>query len=303
MFIKGDRVKHPLKPEWGLGQVLSDNCNGGRISVFFMDAGEKTLMLSHVSLIKVDGEEADSIYLDNLAQDKFGKVKRFMSLQEAMENFTKLFPEGLHGSDHDSWERDYKLQGQKLIIELLNKPDFSRLIDKQEYSEACNRAMKVSNKLNLIFPNEKMALQDGLKIEANQQLFAESLYDLLYGEGETKQRFLNFADCLKTLGAAKWPIVSYFQFVRFPSEYMFIKPMVTQNVAATLSFEINYNSDLNWLTYDSVQKLAKYLKARLVEMKPRDMIDVQTFMWCIDPTVYNDYMKEKADAEASSREK
>ena len=67
---------------------------------------------------------------------------------------------------------------------------------------------------------------------------------------------------------------------------------MTQNAADILNFEINYKSKLNWVTYDSVQNLAKYLRECLGEMKPRDMIDVQTFMWCIDPSVYDDYMKE-----------
>ena len=291
-FMKGDRIKHLECPHWGLGQVLADS-SGGRVNAFFIDAGEKTLMLSHTKLLQVEGEEAQSLFLDNLAQDRSGKVKRFRSLKESVEDFEKLFPGGFHGSDYDEWERKYKVQGHQLIMELLDKQGFAKLLDNQDYKEVCDRASKVSNKLNLIFPNEKMAMKDGLKLEVNQQPFAEKLYELLYGEGEMKERFTGFASCLKQLGAAKWPIVSYFQFVRYPEKHMFVKPLVTQNVADIIGFELNYDSALNWLTYESVQKMAEYLRGRLAEMKPRDMIDVQTFMWCIDPSVFDDYVKAK----------
>jgi len=176
-YIKGDRVKHLECLHWGLGQVLSDS-SGDRVSVFFLDAGEKNLMLSHVNLQKVEGDDAKSLHLDNLAQDKSGKVKRFRSLKESVESFEKLFPGGFKGSDLT--ERDYKVRGHQLMLELLDKGDYSKLLDKKQYDEICNRAMKVVNKLNLIFPNEKMALKDGLKLGGNQELFAEKLYDLLY---------------------------------------------------------------------------------------------------------------------------
>jgi len=288
-YSKGMRVKHPDRPEWGLGQVLSDSADG-RVSVCFIETGEKMLMLSHVSLVKVEGDEAKSLRLDNLAVDKEGKVKSFRSLKDAKDSFIKLFPEGFYSNDFIKYERTYKIHGHDLMLELLDKLAFAKLLDKEDYQEICNRAMRVINKLNLIFPNEKMALKDGFKLEKNQQLFAEKLYALLYSEGEMKKCFSEFANCLVKLGAAKWPIVSYFQFIRFPEQYMCIKPLVTKNVASILGFEINYQSELNWQTYDSVQKLAKYLKGNLDEMKPRDMIDVYTFMWCIDPAVYKEYL-------------
>ena len=32
---KGDRVRHPIKAEWGLGEVLADS-NGEKVRVFFV---------------------------------------------------------------------------------------------------------------------------------------------------------------------------------------------------------------------------------------------------------------------------
>ena len=84
-----------------------------------------------------------------------------------------------------------------------------------------------------------------MAIEANQKKFAESLFDLLYGESEMQIRFEHFAELLSEIGAAKWPIATYFPFVTFPESHMFLKPLVTQAAANVLSQEINYRPELN----------------------------------------------------------
>ena len=62
---------------------------------------------------------------------------------------------------------------------------------------------------------------------------------------------------------------------------MFVKPNMTKNAAEISAFEINYDPELNWLTYNSILRFSEYLKKALSELKLRDMIDVQSFMWCI----------------------
>jgi len=143
--------------------------------------------------------------------------------------------------------------------------------------------LRISNATNLIFPNEKMALKDGLESSSNQQAFATALCNLLYGDDDLKPRFERYADILESIGAAKWTIATYFLFIVYPEEYVFLKPTVTQNAADVSGFAINYRPGLNWLTYASVLAFANYLKTELVGLSPRDMIDVQSFMWCIAP--------------------
>jgi Protein of unknown function (DUF3553) len=40
-YKKGLRVKNPYAPDWGIGEVLEDTA-GNTVSVFFVDAGQKT---------------------------------------------------------------------------------------------------------------------------------------------------------------------------------------------------------------------------------------------------------------------
>jgi hypothetical protein len=71
----------------------------------------------------------------------------------------------------------------------------------------------------------------------------------------------------------------------FPAEHMFIKPTVTRNAADICHFDIHYRPDLNWETYEAILRFSKFLRTELTkaELQPRDMIDVQSFMWCIRP--------------------
>ena len=66
LYSKGDRVIHPKKEDWGIGEVL-DNSNGKIVSIYFENAGKKQLSLEYVQPVKVDGKEAKSNLLDNLS--------------------------------------------------------------------------------------------------------------------------------------------------------------------------------------------------------------------------------------------
>lgn len=55
----GDVVKHPNKSDWGLGEVLGES-DEDKLRVFFENAGDKTLSLKYVQLIKVEGNIADN---------------------------------------------------------------------------------------------------------------------------------------------------------------------------------------------------------------------------------------------------
>jgi hypothetical protein len=115
------------------------------------------------------------------------------------------------------------------------------------------------------------------------------LFDLLYGSAEVAFRFEGFAKVLEQMDAATWPIATYFLFLRFPDRFLFLKPTVTQEAAEILGQEINYRPEPNWVTYSQVIALgdlvAKKLNARkLPTLSPRDMIDVQSFIWVISPS-------------------
>jgi len=278
----GDKVRHPRKPDWGIGQVM-EITSDGMTRIFFIHAGEKSILLSYVDFEKIEGVGSEHPILDNPSFFSRASVKGHRSLPDARLDFLKIFPNGFEDADYLNRERNYKVAARELLLEMLNEQMFKELLTRRNFDEIARRALQVVNKTNLIFPNEKMGLKDGLKSPEHIQLFAERLFDLLYGPGEFRERFKGFAECLEEIEAAKWTTMTYFLFLAFPEEHMFLKPEIAKQAAALTKAELNYRSGLNWLTYSCLLDFAKYLKDELdgMEMNPRDMIDVQSFMWCI----------------------
>lgn len=280
-YKKGERLLLLAKEEWGMGEVLEDSA-GGKVSIFFAHGGRRTLSTELARLQRATVADASNALLDNLiVRDHV--AARFQSLAQSTERFLVLFPEGFAGADFASAERDYKVKAHKLAHELLNEVQFQSLLSARAYQEICKRALQIANATNLIFPNEKMALKDGLRTEVLQERFAQSLYNMVYGSGDVEPRFMAFSSALEEAEAAKWTIASYFPFIFDPQRYMFVKPTITQHAAELCGFEINYRPQLNELTLTGVLKFSDYLFRELAPLRPRDYIDVQSFMWCIAP--------------------
>lgn len=301
MFKKGERVRHATKTEWGIGEVLANAANG-KVSVFFEDIGPKEFDLAVAKFVRVSGADAESDYLTALVKHYRSEVSKsprpgaekrpeFLPFPKAVENFLSFFPAGFSDPayvDGPRSERKYKLDAHLLMANLLGKKAFKDLMDLGNFKEIQDRAKRVINKTNLISPYEKIWLSNGIASESNQQRFAECLYDQLYGSDKLETRFERFAEMLSQIGAAKWPIATYFSFIRFPETEIFLKPVVTQQAARVLNQEINYRPEVNWLTYSQVLALADRIKKELLKdgreiLRPKDMIDVQSFIWVIAP--------------------
>lgn len=284
-FKKGDRVKHPSVPEWGVGEVIRDS-NDQSVTVFFEGVGEKELSLAHVKLQKVEGADAESATLDTISTDKKPGAVPYRSLPASIRRFLKIFPEGFYGEKYEASERRHKLKAHQLAQELLADGVFATLLQAEQYEDICQRAMRIVNATNLVFSHEKMALKNGINGDEAQKYFAYSLYDLLHGQSEFEERFNQFVGVLRDFDACKWTTVTYFPFIMHPSDHMFVKPSITQQVSELCNIPVNYHPEVNWLTYKSVLDFSQYLMEGIQELKPRDMIDVQSFMWCITPGHY-----------------
>ena len=298
-LIVGVRVKHAIRTDWGLGEVVATDPSG-ILMVFFEDVGLKKFSLPVAQFLRVDGEEADSDYLtalvrhyrslstSSLANKKSGRT----TFQKAVENFRSHFPRGFQDQAYLSGrrsERDYKMRAHELFIETLGPSVLPLLLIEHKYKEICDRAKAVINKTNLINQYEKIWLNNALVQSNAQKLFSCSLGTLLYGSHSLRERFEQFASMLYEINAAKWPIATYFLFLSDPEAQIFVKPEVTKSAAEVLGIDINYKPELNWLTYSQVVRLAEAIRSKLVKegqdyLVPRDLVDVQSFIWVTAPS-------------------
>lgn len=273
----GSRVRHPARPEWGIGQVL--DVDSSKASVFFVEAGSKIISLRHVSLAVLHPPPTHPL-LDRIDPRAVGG-SGYRSITQSIESFLKAYKGGFYGDVYLRTERGYKVEAHELATAILARAELEPLAASGAFEEICHRAMQVVNKTNLIFPNEKIGLKDGLKSAGRQRVFAVTLHELLHGEDDLPSRFQRFAAVLEDMKAGKWTIATYFQFLLFPGEHQFIKPTYTKNAANVCAFEIGYRPHPDWPTYKPMLRFSNYLRSELAPLKPRDNIDVQSFIWAI----------------------
>jgi hypothetical protein len=73
--------------------------------------------------------------------------------------------------------------------------------------------------------------------------------------------------------------VTVFGFIAEPKTHIFLKPKVTQAAAREYGFELRYKSSPSWETYASLLKFAEEVRRDQGDLRPRDMIDIQSFIW------------------------
>ncbi len=204
----------------------------------------------------------------------------------ARRKFLHHFPDGFRDETYLDWERDYKWETHERWDEALNQMDFRRLLKEGEFAEIAARAVRVEQRSrhSMIFSFEKMALRDAVKSSAGAQAFATGLYDFLHGPGDLERRFTRWVETVAELPRKQtrvltWPLVTVFGFIAQPDLHFFLKPNVTRAAAHAYGFDFHYKSRPSWETYASLLQLAEQVRKDQRDLRPRDMIDIQSFLW------------------------
>lgn len=283
-FMKNDVVMHADMPQLGIGKVL-EHAMGDKVRIFFLTVGEKKFDTNFARLVKVEGDQAHHPLLDNLKIPERGKKIEYRRMEELIQAFLALAPDGFQDQQYQDKFRSKKLELHQQIVEWFEKERLQSQLDDKQYNDICRQALEVVDKINLVAPTEKKALKVALADEANQAKFAKKLYALLYQDADLRVRFNQFATCLHRIEAAKWTIQTFFLFMVYPDKYLFMKPTTTRNAAAAFSFDLKYKKELNWRSYRNLLAFGKYVADELEKaggnLQPQDMIDVQSFMWSI----------------------
>lgn len=212
---------------------------------------------------------------------------------KAKRKFLYYFPEGFEDRKYLSWERDYKWNAHEEWKKQLNRTVFKQLLADEQFLEIAKRAINIESKTNLLFSFEKMALRDAVKTPGSAQVFAEGLFEYAYGPGSLKEKFELFRDALSKLPRKQtrvltWPLQTVFGFLAHPTRHIFLKPMVTRAAAKKYDYDLIYKPAPNWETYESLLDFASSIKKDVNKLKPRDMIDLQSFIWVLGSPEYPD---------------
>ena len=198
--------------------------------------------------------------------------------------FLRFFPAGFHDETYVDWERGYKWEAHERWQEELGRDQHAALINSKKYQEIAQRAVRIESRTNLLFSFEKMALRDAVRDPAGARLFADGLYQWLYGDQPLDMRFHQWVHVVGALPRRQtrvltWPLVTVFGFIADPKTHMFLKPNVTREAARRYGFPFAYVSRPAWPAYRSLLDFAETVRRDQRDLRPRDMIDLQGFIW------------------------
>lgn len=200
--------------------------------------------------------------------------------------FLAHFPRGFYDETYVAWEREYKWETHRRWQDVLAPAEFLRLLTARKFDEiaACAIRVEQRSRHSMIFSFEKMALRDAVKIADGAKDFSEGLYEFLHGRLSMEKKFDNWVAVVGSLPRKQtrvltWPLVTVFGFIAQPDVHIFLKPTVTRAAARNYGFDFSYKSKPSWDTYASLLEFADTVRHDLRDLRPRDMIDLQSFIW------------------------
>jgi hypothetical protein len=206
--------------------------------------------------------------------------------------FLRIFLSGFRDETYLEWERNYKWEAHRQWETQLDRAQFQALLRNNEYAEIAARAVRIESRTNLIFSFEKMALRDAVRVPEGARAFATGLYTLLHGSGDVEKRFERWCEVIGSLPRRQtrvltWPLVTVFGFLAQPERHIFLKPKVTRVAAENYGFDFRYASKPSWSGYANLLEFASLVRRDLRDLRPRDMIDIQSFIWVLGSDEYS----------------
>lgn len=212
---------------------------------------------------------------------------------QARRTFLRLFPGGFSDERYIAWERDYKVDAHRAWRDQIGgKRAMADALDAGEHAAIAAAATRIESGRALLFSFEKMALRDAVvRSDEGAHRFAEGLYEWLHGSGSEAARFDRWVEVVSGLPrrqtrVATWPVVTVFGSIARPKVHLFVKPMTIRRAAEAYAFDLPYKSRPSWETYGQVLELGRIVADDLADLGPRDLIDVQSFLWILGSDEY-----------------
>ena len=210
----------------------------------------------------------------------------------ARRAFLRHFPNGFRDETYLAWERDYKWQAHLQWEALLSRERFAELLKQRRYQDIAKVAIGIESRTNLLFSFEKMALRDAVKQPEGAGNFSRGLFAYLHGDGDLELRFDAWRDMVGELPRRQtrvltWPVLTVFPFIAQPTLHMYLKPVVTRVAADAYEFEFTYSARPTWRTYASLLEFARRVRRDVRDLRPRDFIDIQSFIWVLGSDEYD----------------
>jgi predicted RNA-binding protein with PUA-like domain len=177
-------------------------------------------------------------------------------------------------------ERAYKVRLMEYARTNLSKKQLERLIAAGSFEEAARLIRRAYQRPE----NNLLNTWDRLPLEnAADEPLVRALYGLLYGDAPFETRFTAWIELLKQHAPNCWPAATFFLMLADPQEHIFVKPVPFRALMVRLTPEVSWTTRPTAQAYVHIRKLTKELFDRLRPEGARDLIDVQSFVWALQP--------------------
>ncbi len=197
------------------------------------------------------------------------------SLEELRAKFVKHFPGGFTDAGYLAKERDEKLAVRDALLAAMP------LAAARSAGPAEAAAVRpLFGKIRLS-PFEIIRAQKTLD-SADGPAFVRACAQLAAG-GDAKAALAAIDAAVRPHGAPSWTIATYLPSLWAPETCMLMRITATTRVSNWLGhdFASQYRGQLDADVHAAFIAFAHYLKDALADMSPRDLIDVQGFIWVV----------------------
>jgi hypothetical protein len=291
--------EHVSRKDWGRSVLLLEIPD--KRTFLFEDGAERSFRPDYwhkMEIIDVQANEA--VRIDRLARrnqapppgsarkSKAPPKKPDITFEQQVAYFMKLFPVGFEDEAYIKAERGEpgtktfeKLKEAALerAEELLSQKNLQELLDAGNYEDFHQMIYELLTSTKSTTQKAEATRFKNMA-EGARETFAQSLYELLYGERTYPIRFDSLVAALDIEGGATWPLATLLPALVYPMDHVFVKPTFFKKQALILDIDPKYDTTPNATTYEQFNEAAKKTMALLQEagQRPRDLWDVHVFV-------------------------
>ncbi|MDE0064894.1 MAG: hypothetical protein OXU72_19165 [Gammaproteobacteria bacterium] len=227
------------------------------------------------TVIDADPDETEDEFWIRLSATALKADPSFFGYDGAIERFDAEFPGGFNDPRYLVQERNYKEAAQQLL---------NRTAPVQEAATGSGFVqpiVEVCKATNLLHPRfERPRLIEALHSPDGDKL-VRRLARFALGE---RHELAAIARMCRPFQAAIWPVVTYLPFLwECGTRNVILRHKPTANFAERVAhpFPSVYEADLNPSVYESLLDLYENTADRIKSLSPRDVIDLQSFVWVV----------------------
>ncbi len=207
----------------------------------------------------------------------------------ARKKFLRYFPKGFRDETYIDWERGYKWNAHEQWLAVLAAREFKALLAQKKFAEIAAHAVRIESGHEFaVLVREDGAARCGEIAGRRAGIRDRPLQIPPRARRRGKEVHSVARLPRRQTRVLTWPLVTIWGFIAQPERHFFLKPNVTRRAADAYGFDFQYQSKPIWETYAHLLEFAEAVRHDLRDLRPRDMIDIQSFLWVQGSDEYPD---------------